>query len=160
MFDRLSCCGPTCPGCHAAFALWQLGKAPADLCDPEHSHERVWKMDGRMMAPKIRLFSAFQIRRCTCTQSKQLKRNKSRGHVFEAPQQTFLSRLLCERLRDTTRIFHPSASASAVPQEPLIQPQHVSEPITGGFTPIKKICLLKMAVLFPLSPDERKVLSP
>lgn len=36
----------TCPECLPAFALRQLGDAPADPGDPECRRERVLKMDG------------------------------------------------------------------------------------------------------------------
>lgn len=37
-------CGPaTCPVCRPVFALWQLGRTPADLHDPEVRNKRVPK---------------------------------------------------------------------------------------------------------------------
>lgn len=40
----------TCPECHPAFDLWQLGCAPADTHDPELRDKRVLKMDEGMLS--------------------------------------------------------------------------------------------------------------
>lgn len=35
--------------CHPALALWQLGEAPADICDQKLRNKQVLKMDGWMV---------------------------------------------------------------------------------------------------------------
>lgn len=36
----------TRPGCHPAFTLQQLGKAPADPCEPELRNKQILKLAG------------------------------------------------------------------------------------------------------------------